>query len=251
MGPSNMHTQFDFHVAQQRYIKAAVGMFPICRNSWMALLLLTTGCASQTLFKSDFAPTAINQPPAHTQAVGTANTRGFVRVIPPPATPSGKWVQLRRPNGAASFPALQGNLSQSPQNGTYVFSTYLYIPSGSGLATIQFERFGQSINDDSGFLHLDFTKENRVRIDDKEETTFGTFTRNQVFLVQVTLTINASSAKAHIVLAGAGASGTADRNVIPPLLPMAHQFGAVRLWMGFPWTGWFDATNILVTRNQH
>jgi hypothetical protein len=245
-----MLTEFDFHVTLRRYLKPAVGLSYLWLGSLMALLLLATGCSSQTLFKSDFAPTAINQPPAHTQAVGTANTRGFVRVVAPPVGPSGKWIQLKRLTGADPFPAFQGNLSQSPHDGTYVFSTYMYIPSGTEVATIQFERFGQSINDDSGFLHLDFMQNNRVRIDDVSSTTFGTFPRNQVFMVQVTLKINASSATAHIVLAGAGTSGTADRNVSPPFLPMARQFGAIRVWMGFPWKGTFDATNILVTRQQ-
>jgi hypothetical protein len=147
--------------------------------------------------------------------------------------------------------ALQGNVSQFRGNGTYVFSTYLYIPTGAGLASIQFEPFGEAAsNYGRGFLHLDFMQDNRVRIDDNSSTTFGTFPRDQVFLVQVTLNINASSPNAHIILSGAGASGTADRNVFPPWRPWAQQFGAVRLWMGFPQTGSFSATNILVTRKQ-
>ena len=44
------------------------------------LLFLLTGCASQTLFKSDF-DTALGQPPAQIQAVGTAGVFG------PPAAP--------------------------------------------------------------------------------------------------------------------------------------------------------------------
>jgi hypothetical protein len=125
------------------------------------------------------------------------------------------------------------------------------MPSGSGVASIQFEPFGQhATNYGRGFLHLDFMRDNRVRIDDNESTTFGTFPRDQVFMVQVTLNINAASPKAQIVLSGAGASGTADRIVIAPWRPWAQQFGAVRLWMGFPWSGSFSATNIVVTRKQ-
>jgi hypothetical protein len=89
-----------------------------------------------------------------------------------------------------------------------------------------------------------------VRLDDNESTIFGQFPRNQVFLVQVTLNINGTSPNAHIILSGAGASGEADRNVIPPLIPQALQFGTVRIWMGFPHTGAFQATNILVQRKQ-
>ena len=109
------------------------------------------------------------------------------------------------------------------------FSTFLYIPSGSGVTTIQFEPFGQAVTTYSGFLHLDFMPDNRVRIDDDPSTTFGIFPREQVFIVEVTLNIDASSATAHIVLSGAGASGQTDRAVIPALRAMARQFGAVRI----------------------
>jgi len=34
---------------------------------------LLSACASQTLFQSNFDPTPIGQPPAHTQQVGTAD----------------------------------------------------------------------------------------------------------------------------------------------------------------------------------
>ncbi len=53
-----------------------------------------------------------------------------------------------------------------------------------------------------------------------------------------------------VVPSGAGASGQADYNILPPFIPMAHQFGAIRVWMGFPWTGSFDATQIVVTRQK-
>jgi len=172
-------------------------------------------------------------------------------VVAPPVSPSGKWIRISRPDDPIHIVAFQGNLTHFRGDGTYVFSTFLYIPSGSGLASIQFEPFGQPVSDyGDGFLHLDFTQDNRVRIDDDAGTTFGTFPRDQVFIVQVTLNINASSPSAHIVLSGAGASGEADRNVIPPLRPKASQFGAVRIWMGFPWTGSFEATNVVVTRKS-
>jgi hypothetical protein len=32
---------------------------------------------------------------------------------------------------------------------------------------------------------------------------------------------------------------------------MAQQFGAVRVWMGFPWTGSFDSTEITVTHQTN
>jgi len=217
----------------------------------LVILMLLSGCASETLFRSNFDPVAVGQPPSHAQAVGTANIDGppgSVLVVAPPVSPSGKWVEITRRNDPSAIAALQGNFVQFRGAGTYTFSTILYIPSGSGIATIQAETFGQAVTNYSGFLHIDFTQDNHVRIDDKPETVFGTFPRDQPFIVEVTLDINPSSPTAHIVLSGAGASGQADYTIIPALRPMALQFGAVRVWMGFPWTGRFDATDIVVTR---
>jgi hypothetical protein len=152
--------------------------------------------------------------------------------------------RLANPNTVSVF---QGNFSEFKGDGKYVFSTFLFIPSGSGIATLQFEPFGQSISTFTSFLHLDFTQDNRIRLDDDDATKFGTFPRDQAFIVQVTLDINATTQTAHIVLSGAGASGETDYTILPPFRSMAHQFGAVRLWMGFPQTGTFDATTILVT----
>jgi hypothetical protein len=221
----------------------------------LVLLALTTAgsCNSEKLFQSNFDATAINQPPAANQQVGTASVDGpagsvIVVAAPPNAQPSGKWLQVSRPDGpqVASF---QGKLKQQPGDGTYVFSTALFIPQNNGgVATIQFEPFNQPVTNPSGFLHLDFLSNNRVRIDDDNSTIFGQFPRDQVFLVQVTLTINSTNPSAHIILSGAGASGEANRAVLPPLRPQAQQFGAVRIWMGFPNTGVFQATNVVVSR---
>ena len=111
---------------------------------------------------------------------------------------------------------MQGNFSQFRGDGTYTFSTILYIPSSSsnGLATIQFETFNQPVGSVSGVFCISTSrKPDRIRIDDNEATTFGSFPRDQAFIVQVTLNINASST-AHIVLSGAGASGQSDYNIL-------------------------------------
>jgi hypothetical protein len=218
----------------------------------IAPCLLAAGCASETLLQTHFDSTPDNQPPAHGQAVGTANVDGppgRVIVVPPPVTPSGKWVKISRPGAQAPVAGLQGNFSQFRGDGDYTFSATLFIPDGSGIATIQFEPFNQPAGTLTSFLHIDFTQDNRVRIDDDENTKFGAFPRGQPFVLQVTLRISASSS-AHIVLAGVGASGQADRSIVPPFRPMARQFGAVRAWMGFPWVGSFQVTNIAVTRRN-
>ena len=214
--------------------------------------MLLAGCG-ETLFQSNFDSTPANQPPSHTQQVGSANIFGdppsSVIVVQPPVTPSGKWVQISRPNTQPPAPiaGLQGNFSQFRDDGVYTFTATLFMPSGSGLATIQFEPFNQPVSNLTNFLHIDFTQDNHVRIDDNDGTKFGSFPRDQPFIVQVTLNINASPT-AHIVLSGAGASGQADYSILSALRPLARQFGAIRIWMGFPWTGRFQATNLVVKR---
>src|SRR5688572_14426786 len=49
--------------------------------SWVRMVLLATlslftGCATETLFRSNFDPTPVGQPPATVQDVGTANIDG-------------------------------------------------------------------------------------------------------------------------------------------------------------------------------
>jgi hypothetical protein len=128
-----------------------------------------------------------------------------------------------------------------------MFSTILYMRTGTGAATIQFERFDQQVGSyGDGFLHLDLMPDNTVRIDDNDATKFGTFPRDQKFVVQVTLNINATPT-AHILLSGAGASGERAYTILPPYVPLARQYGAVRLWMGYPSPGFFTATDIVVT----
>lgn len=224
-------------------------------QSWVRVvplfaLFLLTSCATETLFRSNFDPTPIGQPPATVQDVGTANIHGppgSVIVIAPPVLPSGKWVQISRPNGP-DVVGFQGKLSQFRGDSVYTFSSTMFMASDSGVATIQFETFTNPVSSLQAFLHLDFTQDNQVRIDDNEGTKFGSFPRDQPFIVQVTLNINASASTAHIVLSGANASGELDYTVLAPFQNLSRQFGAVRVWQGFPHTGAFDATNIAVTR---
>ena len=239
--------------------RTAIGIARLILLLGFLVALTTAGsCNSPKLFQSNFDATAVGQPPSLTQAVGTASVDGpsgsvLVVAAPPNAQPSGKWLQIKVANKSGQVASFQGKLKQQPGNGTYVFSTALFIPptgpqGEDNVATISFEALTSRGSLPAEFLHLDFLANNRVQIDDDSSTVFGSFPRNQVFLVQVTLDINATAAKAHIILSGAGASGEADRNVISPLVSQAQQFGAVRIRMGFPHTGTFFATNILVQR---
>jgi hypothetical protein len=123
-----------------------------------ATLLMLTGCASETLFRSDFDQTPAGQPPSATQAIGTAAIDGLpgsVTVIDPPVLPSGKWVQISRPTGPSTA-GFQGKFSQFRGEGVYTFSATLFIPPNAGVATVQFEPNTNGPSDLSAFLHLDF-----------------------------------------------------------------------------------------------
>ena len=218
----------------------------------MAACVSLAGCG-KTLFRSNFDPTPVNQPPAQTQDVGTvevAGPPGTVFVVPPPVTPSGKWVAIRRPTADSPTTGLQGRLAEFGGEGEHVFSSALFIPAGTGSVSVQFERFNQPVTDLSSFLHLDFMPDGRVRINDQNDTAFGSFPHGQPFIVQVTLKIAPASATARIVLSGAAANGEADFTVPPPFLIQARQFGAFRVSLGFGSTGIVDATNIVVKRKD-
>ena len=226
------------------------------RGSLLMVLLLTTGCNSETLFKSNFDATAVNQPPAFMQEVGSVTVDGtvLVQVIPSTNLKGVQFDPLSSPNNTE----LRGELVDPQGNGTYVFSTALYWPSNSGgIITIWFDwppgvispgtQSNAAFGAEPDFMHLDFIG-GGVRINDDDSTTFGTVPRDQLFIVQVTLNINASPS-AHIVLAGAGASGEADYKIGPDSPTTQLQFGAVRIsTVLFADIQTFYATNIVVTR---
>ena len=220
-------------------------------------LTVLAGCASETLFQSNFDSTAIGQPPAPAQATGTANVfgpPGSVVVVGAPGSASGHWLQVSRaslPGNQAPIAGMQGVLSAVRGPGQYSFICAMFMPTGSGLATLQFE---PAVQPQPGglfsFLHLDFTTDNKVRIDDNDNTKFGSFPRNQPFDVAVSLNTAASPPTAHISLFGTGTSGSVDYTITAPA-QFAQQFGAIRVWMGWPWTGYFDATDLIVTHNTN
>jgi hypothetical protein len=226
-----------------------------CRSICSLLTVtLLAACASETLFQSNFDPTPLGSPPSPAQQVGTINIFGppaSVIVVSAPESPGQKWVQITRPNGP-DISGIQGVLSQLRGPGQYTFSTYLYfpptsVPATESLGTIQFEPANSGRNSLVNFLHIDFMGNNQIRIDDNPNVVFGSFPRNQVFILQVSLNTAAATPTAHIVLAGAGTSGELDYAITPQNQILAKQFDGIRLWLGFPVANSYDATNILVT----
>ena len=95
-------------------------------------------------------------------------------------------------------------------------------------------------------MHIDFTPNNTVRIDDMTE--FGSFKRDKVFVLQVSLNISAAQSTAHIAVSGGGAAGALDYNILTAFNHLSPQFGAIRLWKGFGDAGVYFATSIVVAR---
>jgi hypothetical protein len=230
------------------------------------LLLLVSGCGSVTVFQSSFDSNAVGSPPSHNQATGTINVSGAaadsVVIVSAPPTATGKWAQIRRSGGQeVPISTMQCDFSQFQKDGSYSFAAVLFIPSGSGLATVEFDTSPQAGPASTGFLHLDFgdftvnnqLHKNTVRIDDDNAQLFGTFPRDQFFSLAVSLNITSTSATANMNLYGTGASGALDNfNIVNNVTPLflAEQFGEVKFFMGSPWDGSFDTTTILVTRKR-
>ncbi len=212
-------------------------------------VIIFGGCSDTVVFQSDFQSTPTGQPPG-VQKVGTISllNPGNVKVIEPPVEPSDKWIQIVGPSDISYVTGAQCNFSRSYTGGTYNFTAYFFLPSNSGVATVQFVSFAQSISDFSGFLHIDFMEDNTIRIDDIAATVFGTFPRDKVFVLSVILKPDGSQVKAKISLSGNEASGSKDYTILTPFLGAALNFGGVRFWKPFPSPGVYDVTNIVITR---
>ncbi len=224
----------------------------------LGFVLVLTGCNTTTVFQSNFDSNSVGQAPAHNQATGTIDVSGApasVVIVSAPPNATGKWGQISRANQPeAAISVMQCNFSQFQQDGNYGLLAVLYIPSGtSNVATVEFDTTPQGQPPSTGFLHFDFLQNNTVRINDKNDSNhiFGTFPRDQFFTLSVNLQINSSSAKATATLLGS-ASGSKDIDIVGDGGPLflARQFGAVKFWMGFPWNGSFDVTDIVITRKK-
>lgn len=249
MGGANAERDLEL---TSRQSDAIAGM--CCRLPLALALTILGGCQSATVFQSNFNSTPVGQRPASAQATGTASVfgaTGSVGVVGSPVQAGGEhWLKVSRASNGAPISGMLGTLASQP-GGQYNFLCAMFIPTGSGLATLSFEPVPQPQPGGMvDFLHIDFMQDNRVRINDLRATEFGSFPRDQAFDVAVTLNTTASPPTAHIALIGPGASGSVDYTITAPAF-FAQQFGAVRVWMGYPWTGHFDSADLLVTHPLH
>lgn len=221
-------------------------------------LVAALGCAAvlagctETMFQSNFESTPQGQPPAAQQKVGTARVHGpagSVLVVAPPVTPSDNWLRISRPDGP-QVAGMQGVFPSQRGDGHYTFAATMFIPAAfKGIATLQFEPFTQPVDVPEGFLHIDFMQDNTIRINHDDSTKFGTFPRDTPFLVDVSLNIGPDSSGRVSVSSAATDPASAEFTVPPPFRAAAQQFGAIRVWMGFPWTGEFQVTNIVARKS--
>ena len=226
-------------------------------GSLLGLLLFLSACTGTTVLLADFSNDTIGSAPVAAQTAGTVSLApgaGTVLVVgaPDSGSPAEKWVRISHPTTQSQETTLTGDFARFDGIGNYGLIANLYLPSGTGVVTVQFEAFPQHLS----FLHLDFMPEGDVRIDDGA-VRFGHFPRDRVFLLSVNLAVTATTATAQITLqggdpsnVGGGASGSIDVNVKPLFLPLARQFGAVKFWMGFQHEGSFFVDNIQVRRRN-
>jgi hypothetical protein len=246
-------------------------LYHIFDSGFLGLMLLLIGCGAVTVFQSSFDSNPVGAPPSPNQSTGTVTVSGApgaVVIVSTPPNATGNWAQIQRAAGpTVPISMLQADFSQPPQNATYSLLAVLLIPSGSGLATVEFDTYAQTnqpIPPSTGFLHVDFgdfplqdgsVAKNTIRINDStlpcppSAPNPCIFPRDRPFTFSANLTIGASSASAHLGLVGAGglATGSTDISNVTPLA-LASQFGEMKFYMGFPWSGSFDVTNIIVTR---
>lgn len=215
----------------------------------LALTFLLAGCGSTTVFLANFNSDAVGGPPSPNQATGTVAVdlgAGTVRVAPPSPGATTNWVEISHPQANTPQTALQGKFTSARGEGSYGLLAVLFIPTGCGTVTLQFEPVQNGPSDYLNFLHLDFMPNNTVRIDDGKAS-FGTFPRDQFFSISVNLKVGATSTTAQMQLFGTGASGNLDYTIQPIFGNLPRQIGGLRFWMGFQHAGAFKVDDIIVS----
>src|SRR5688572_29322515 len=172
------------------------------RGALLLASLSALGCDAVTVLQVNMADEVLGATPHMNQEVGTATStegRGAsVRVAQLPASTgeTGNWVRISRaPNqqGVPSdIPSMRARFAQSQLDGQYLTTMRLFVPAGSGVATVQFEPFTGP--DLFGFFHVDLLPSGQVRLNDDPALVFGSFPHGQVFSLAVNFTITPTAA---------------------------------------------------------
>lgn len=218
----------------------------------LAAPLFLTACGAETLLSCGFNSDPTAQPPLTQQTVGTVTTfpgNGRVEVtVSPIGEANEHWVLVQHPN-FNDVTSILCNFSSMGGEGQYTATARLFIPAGArgGVPSISFSAF-QDPSSLDGFLHLDFLQDGTVRVNDDPALVFGSYQREQLISVLVTLNITATGATASISLLGA-ANGSLDVTIPSFFLEQARRFGAVRVWMGANFTGAFYVDDVSVIKS--
>ena len=135
--------------------------------------------------------------------------------------------------------------------GHYVFTGFFYMPTGTGLASINFETPNPVRPGLETFLHLDLTRENNVRIDDNPQRHLRQLYPRSAIHPRGCSRYDGLAGNGAYRAIGAAASGVFDYPTQSVFQQASQQFGDVRVWMGFPWSGFFDATQLVVTHRTN
>jgi len=204
-----------------------------------------------TVLQADFDSDTFG-PPKPAQKVGTVWVEpvdGTVSVIdaPMPDAPNKHWVRIGSPTVRSS---LKGEFAgfNGDGSGNYTLTATMFIRNGTDTVTLQFEPGAFGPLSYLHFLHLDFTPQGDVQIDDGPK--FGNYPKDLPFQIRVNLVINGGAAGiARISLSGGGASGNTEYTLPNQSLTFGRRFGAIRFWM-VDGPGEFFVDNIVVTRRD-
>ncbi|HEX6284134.1 MAG TPA: hypothetical protein VFZ71_04640, partial [Pyrinomonadaceae bacterium] len=203
-----------------------------------------------TLFKANFDADSFNSPRAIVGELRVEPANGTVNVIQTPlpdVTSPTKWVRVGFP-ATGNRSSVRGILSRVDGPGIYTITATMFIRDRASLVTLQLEP-DLPPQEYLHFMHLDFMPEGDVRIDDGPR--FGSYSDDKVFNIRIDLTVNNSSARAHVTLSGPGASGSIDYNLPSLMMSLARRFHAIRFWLNFGAEGGqFFVDNIQVTRRD-
>jgi hypothetical protein len=240
-------------------IKCSLVRNILCTGTVLSMCLSLSGCASETLFQSSFNASAVGDPPAHNQATGTATVNGAVSIVQPGDSKE-HWVRISRiADNVDPIGSFYGHFSHVGADGHYGLLLAMKVGSDivgndpgnitAGAASVEIR---PNPTDKPYLLHLDFLPKQpagqMIRINDDAANTFGTFAADQTFTLSVGIDVRSGTATASVTLLGAGiGSGSSKQNITLPNPPQAGPLGAIQLWMGAPWGGHFDATDIIVT----
>lgn len=224
--------------------KAMIALIP--------LAIVLCSCTATTLLSAKFDGDAIGAPPASAQAVGTLALdpgAGSIQVVatPSPGVSATKWMRISHPTSPTPQTSMRGEMTAAAGDGSSALTVALYIPSNTGVVTVQLEPFGRPESSYFNFIHVDLMPDGSLRINDGP-TTFGHFPHDQVFILVVTVDASSAGATVHVALVGSGTSGSTDVAISGSLVAIARQFGAVRIWMGFEHHGQFYADDVLVLK---